>query len=116
LQVDRITFASPGFTDLAGVAAAIKEVREFLQFIIVHWSGREDRRLEREDRQIALAEKRLDLLRSVSELERDIPGRSVDFSRLLGLKQLGLPNIDPILLAIEDQRVVGVQNTDEDPT
>lgn len=114
LKVERISFASPGFTDLAGVAAAIHEMREFLQFAIVHLTGKEDRQLDRDERRIDLAQKRVDLLRSVSELEREFPGRYADMSRLFGVRVPGLPDIDPILSAIEDKRVVGVEKGKED--
>jgi hypothetical protein len=115
LKVERISFASPGFTDLAGLAAAIREVREFIQFVIHHLSTREDRTLERAERRLSLAQKRVDLLRSVADLDRDYPGRHSEMSRLFGVKQPGLPDIDPIIHAIEDQRLVGVIDIDKDP-
>jgi hypothetical protein len=113
LKVKRIEFASPGFTDLAGIAAAIREVREFMQFVIQHMSGKEDRSLDREDRRLSLAQKRVDLLRAVADLERDHPGRYIEMSRLFGVREPGLPDIDPIISAIEDQRVKDIGESDD---
>jgi hypothetical protein len=113
LKVEKISFASPGFTDLAGVAAAIRELREFMQFVITHVSTREDRGIERESKRIELAQKRVDLLRAAATLESDFPERFELSARLFGINQPGIPNIDPIIEAISEQRVTRIEKLDD---
>ncbi len=52
LQIRRIEFASPGFIDIAGVGTAIGHVKDFIQFIIQHWSDRTYRKLRDEEKSL----------------------------------------------------------------
>lgn len=112
LEVQRIQFASPGFTDLAGIAAAIKEVREFIQFLINHFSTSEDRKLDREMKGLEIQEKKLDLLRKLADLPDILPGKAEDLEALVGVRSARLPNIDPIINGVIEGRIVGCENVE----
>ena len=114
LQVRRIQFGSPGFTDLAGIGALTRELREFVQFLIVHFRDSEDRKLSREERRIRIAQARLELLekfRSVRAHQRDddpflISAAVSEF--------LDIPKFEEIGNAIMDGRITDLLETDEE--
>lgn len=112
LEVRQTKFASPGFTDLVGIAAAVREVREFFQFIITHVSSREDRRLDRALKQIEIQERKVQLLRTLYEMPDIPPGRMEGIDALLGVRNAQLPNIDPIIDGAIEGRIVGCKEVD----
>jgi hypothetical protein len=67
LSIVRISLASPGFTDIAGVAAVIRELRLFLEFLIGLYVNRNDRELDREQRRIELERVRRSVLAGETE-------------------------------------------------
>ena len=116
LRVEWIKFASPGFTDLAGLGAVIKEVREFLQFLINKILEREDRHLSRQRQRLEIAKlkrERLNELASMSD-HADIPS---GVEHLLGLKKVNTPDIDPIIRGVLEGRITGLGDvaTDDCP-
>ena len=116
LRVTRIKYASPGFTDLAGLGAVIRELREFLQFLIDRALERRSRLLAEEKQAIEVAKAKLELIQDLTERVRD--GRiPPDAIRLLGLKSLGIPDIDPIIGGVLDGRITGIGDVpaDDDP-
>lgn len=110
LEVEAIQFASPGFTDLTGIAAAVKELREFMQFVITHISERGDRRLDRELKQLDIQERKLDLLRKLSELPEIPPGKADQMKAIMSVRNAQLPDIDPIIDGVIEERVVGCKS------
>ncbi|MCE8420154.1 hypothetical protein LZ190_15840 [Rhodovulum sulfidophilum] len=62
LQIKRMSYASPGCIDFVGLGKALEQIRLFLEFLIEHCASRNDRELDREERKIQLAQKRLELL------------------------------------------------------
>lgn len=118
LEVEQITFASPGFTDLVGIAAAVRELREFIQFLITHLSTGEDRKLAREQTKLEIAEKKLELLKRLEEFPDLSPSGLEARRALLGVRSTQLPEIDPIIDAVIEGRVVGckrIETKAEDP-
>ncbi|WP_417266804.1 hypothetical protein [Celeribacter baekdonensis] len=114
LQVAKVQFASPGFTDLVGIAAAMREIREFLQFLIKFASEHSDRRLSRERSKIELTEAKLRLLERLYELEDRYGTRvPLEAEKHFGLKSKGLPNLDPLIEAAIEGRITAVGDTDD---
>lgn len=64
LQVDRISFASPGSMDVTGIGKAFEQVSKFIL-------GVADRFIAREDRELAREEKRQDILaKKIKNIEK----------------------------------------------
>ena len=114
LQVASIRFASPGFTDLLGISAALRELRELIQFILTHISAGPKRRLEREAMQLEIATAKVDLLRKLLELPEMPPGRADEVRAILGVRGAQLPDIDPIIAGVLDMRIVGCKSVAPD--
>ena len=116
LRVTRIKYASPGFTDLAGLGAVIREVREFLQFVIDRYLERRTRQSAHERQSLEIAKLKLELIQELTERSQD--GRiPLGAHQLLGLKSLEVPDIDPIIKGIVDGRITGIGDVaaDDDP-
>jgi hypothetical protein len=113
LRVTRVEFASPGFTDIAGLAAIVHEIREFVQFCIEHCASREDRKLARDIKRLEIAKLRLDLLKEFEarriESPRSLPSGAAE---LLGLSKMEVPDIDPLLEAVLDGRLTGASEAE----
>ncbi|MCP1850276.1 MULTISPECIES: hypothetical protein [unclassified Bradyrhizobium] len=58
-QVRQVSFASPGFADIAGLGSIVKEVRLFISGIIDKWVASEDRKIARDSARQDVLEKRL---------------------------------------------------------
>jgi hypothetical protein len=84
-------------------------LREFIQFLIVHFRDRESRKLDQEERRIKLAAARLELLEKYWDLRRT--GREGDpmFEIAKVSEFLDIPKFDELANAIMDGRVVSVQ-------
>ncbi len=67
LRVVRFEFQSPGSFDLLGAAKVVEQIRIFLEFLINLFARRNDRKLELEERKVALAERRLLVLARLRE-------------------------------------------------
>ncbi|MEM9320588.1 MAG: hypothetical protein AAGA70_16510 [Pseudomonadota bacterium] len=115
LDVRRIEFASPGFTDLAGLAAAMREIRELLQFVISHAASRKDRKLKREREQLEILRLKLELFEKLHSIEEEF-GRPmpVGAERHLGLRSTSMPDLDPLLDAALDGRLTKAENAEEE--
>ena len=116
IEVRKIAYGSRGFTDLAGLGVLVRELREFVQFLIVHFREREDRKLDREERRIAIAGARLGLLiqlRKQRELSRSGEEEVLleHFSKVAEFAEL--PSIDEIAEAIFDNRLLGAEVLDD---
>lgn len=113
LRVTRVEFASPGFTDIAGLAAIVREIREFVQFCIEHCASSDDRKLARDQKRLENAKLRIDLLKELEtrhlDFPRSIPPGAAD---LLGLSKMEVPDIDPLLEAILSGRLTSVSEID----
>jgi hypothetical protein len=114
IRVRTIQYGSPGFTDLVGLGALTKELREFLQFLILHFREREDRKLTREERRIQITRARLDLMEKLMEIRKSgsrdgLLERSASSSEFLEL-----PKFDEIALAITEGRLTDVLEIDDD--
>lgn len=116
LLVKQIKYASPGFTDLAGLAAAMKEIRELIQFLITHWSERTDRKLSRQKNKLEIAKLRLELLERAYSIESQYGSRMpFDAEKYFGIKSNDLPDIDPLIDAVINDRLVGIENDSKEP-
>lgn len=60
LRVERISYASPGATDLAGFAGVVGHIKDFILRIVEFWGGREQRRLQNQRLEIENERMRLD--------------------------------------------------------
>lgn len=115
LQVKRIAYGSPGFTDIAGLASAMREIRELFQFLITHWSGREDRKIERQRASLEVANMRLEVLARIADLEREYgPEVPLGAERYFGLKRKDLPEVDALIEAVTSGRLKGVEDEAEE--
>ena len=99
LNVSKIQYASPGFTDLAGFGAILSEIRQFLEFLITHISQREDRQLERKA-------KKLELLKAKIEIAREL--QNSDLSQT-ATKLIETDDVDSLFEAIYDGRLTKVE-------
>ncbi|MCP3369651.1 hypothetical protein [Bradyrhizobium cajani] len=59
LHVARIQFASPGFTDLAGIGKVIGEIRRFVMAIVERYDAKEDRALARAEKEQTVISKKI---------------------------------------------------------
>ena len=109
LRVQRIKYGSPGFTDLVGMGALVREVRELIQFLIVHFREVADRKQDRELRQLQIAKAKLEILEAFQQIRAgEKPQESLGslklFSEVADFSDL--PDFDAIAEAIFDGRVV----------
>ncbi|MEL7214247.1 MAG: hypothetical protein AAGK92_16405 [Pseudomonadota bacterium] len=113
LTINKVQFASPGSTDLAGVAAALREMREFIQFVITKWMERPDRKLERDKKEVEIALLKVNLLKELQSVSNDsqasIPSGALE---MMHLKDKRLPNIDGLIEAIVEDRITSVEELD----
>ena len=114
LEVRSVSYSSPGFTDLVGLAAALREIREFLQYLITFVSERGKRKSAEERDKLEIASMKLELLKRLYDLEQDY-GRTIplDAEKHLGIKSKDLPDIDPLIRAALDRRITEVSNPDD---
>ncbi len=117
MRVRTIRFGSKGFTDLIGFGEALKEIRELIQFLIVHWREREDRDLERKMKHAELLKAELALIEEFDRIQRDRDRdgttRRFDISALMS-KFSALPDLTALNEAIRDGRIVGADLLDGD--
>ena len=71
LQLRRFMYASPGSFDLLGAAKIIEQIRLFLEYLINLWIARNDRRLDREERHVELAQRKLELIEKIKAVQPD---------------------------------------------
>ncbi|NDU99947.1 hypothetical protein [Pseudoroseicyclus tamaricis] len=114
LQVIRIKYSSPGFTDLAGIAAVVRELRELIQFIIKLWVERKDRELDRKQRDIEIASLKLEFLQKFKSFTEEDPTPSGQVLRSFQREEGQLPNIDALFEAVIDGRIVGASDPEEE--
>jgi hypothetical protein len=67
LEIIRIDYSSPGFTDFAGIGKAVEQVRLFIQYVIDLSVWREHRRIEIAQREAELAQLELEMERVEQE-------------------------------------------------
>ncbi|MEM9638209.1 MAG: hypothetical protein AAGA94_11230 [Pseudomonadota bacterium] len=115
LKVGAIRYGSKGFTDLVGLGAILKEVREFLQFMIMHFREKADRELSHEQKRIEIAHARLKLLQVLQEVRMskdieplELTAQMIEFSEL--------PEFEAVANAIMEGRLseAEILNEDED--
>jgi hypothetical protein len=104
LTVVSINFASPGFTDLAGFGAILSEVRQFLEFLIEKVVHREDRRLDRELKQLDIIQQKIAIAKELSA-----SSRSQSVTKLIEVKE-----VDALIDAIASGRLTKVELIGED--
>lgn len=115
LRVRRIEFGSKGFTDLLGAAALIGELRTFVEFLIVHFREMPDRKLERQERQIAIADAKLELMKKMLHLRKETRLHESDFEFAAQISEfVDMPGFEAVAEAIMDKRVLRVEQMDED--
>jgi hypothetical protein len=113
LAVRRIQYASPGFTDLVGLGALTRELREFLQFLIVHFREREDRKLARDEQRIRIARARLELLEHFAKMRKELVIEGPLASSASVSEFLELPKFDSIAVAIMEGRITHLTEIDD---
>ena len=114
IRVRRIQYASPGFTDLVGLGALTRELRELLQFLIIHFREREDRKLSRQEKRLQIARARLELLEKFAELRRSgLTDHPLSLSASVE-QYLELPKFDRLAEAIIEDRLTGAEEVPDD--
>lgn len=108
LEVKRLEVASAGFTELVGLAAAMRKIRELIRFLITHASNRQDRLLDRRQKEIEIARQRLSLLTEVEKhrLEHRILA-DYDADDPKGTKRDAFPDLTPLIDAVFKERITG---------
>jgi hypothetical protein len=90
-KVEKISFASPGFADLAGIGTVVKEIRLFIIEIIDRVSAREDREIARDSAKQDVIEKRIKNARDLVELANKVginePTKQILVSAILEVDQ-----------------------------
>ncbi len=93
----------------------MREIRELIQFLITHWSKRKDRKIEREKREFEVAKLKIEMLEKFMEFQNAHGSRiPIGAERHFGLERNAFPNMDALIEAIIDERLIGVDNDDED--
>ena len=111
LSVTKVQFSSPGFTDLAGIAAAMRELRELIQYLIKFVSEREDRALSRDRARLEITVAKVELLHRLLAIEEEYGSKISPLAQpLLGLRRGDLPDIDPLISAVLEGRVTAVSS------
>lgn len=72
LRVVRLEYNSPGEIDLLGIGKVVEQIRLFLQFLIKEYMSRNDRHLDRAERQIEIVGRLVDLLKKDPDLHSDL--------------------------------------------
>jgi hypothetical protein len=93
LSVKQIKFASPGFSDLVGLAGVVREIRMFVMDVADRFIAAPDRALAREDKhqtimtkKLANAERLLKLSNKVGldpDMQRDLIRRALETDRYI---------------------------------
>lgn len=96
LYLSRFSYASPGSFDVLGAAKIIEQIRLFLEFLINLWIARNDRRLDRDERHLELAHRKLELIQKIQAMQPE----TIDFI------ENGASN--PILGAVLQGKITGV--------
>jgi hypothetical protein len=117
LRVEKIQYGSPGFTDLVGLGAAIRELREFIQFLIIHFREKRSRELSNEQRQIELTNAKLELLLKLRKIRSE--GALTDKDQALSniaenIDFSDLPDFAEIASAILEGRLISAENFDSE--
>lgn len=105
LQVRRINYASPGFSDLAGIGAVIGHVKEFILKLIERRDVRRKRQLDEERVALENDQLRIENARKYVALARDLGYSETEIRFLVAhvdRKQ------DTLLRLIEQQKLRGV--------
>jgi hypothetical protein len=107
LRLRRIEFASPGFTDVAGLAKSVKYVGEFLIKIIELNMTRKDRELERQKKAIQIQKEKLRLCRDLIKLGQE--ANSIGFNSQ-EIANFVLDRTDQVLIPlIEEKKIKGFE-------
>mmetsp|Transcript_23602 Transcript_23602/g.41810 ORF Transcript_23602/g.41810 Transcript_23602/m.41810 type:complete len:173 (-) Transcript_23602:191-709(-) len=109
LNVRRIEYASPGFTDLAGFGAILSEIRQFLEFLITHIGERKQRQLDLEHQQVDLEHKKLELQKTKLEVINALETSNLNQS---AAKLVEIQDVTVLIEAIEDGRLTKVELVD----
>lgn len=104
IQITRLSFASPGFTDLAGVGKILEQLRLFCEFCITKVLERNDRKLENEEKKLRLEVLRQHLL--ASPLPEGLQPHMKDF--------LKSPQADSFVRSIAEGRLNSIESIDDD--
>jgi hypothetical protein len=109
IRVLSVQYGSPGFTDLMGVGAIIKELRSFLEFLILHFREGADRKLSREEKEIEILKLKLQLLEGLERMRKgSSEGDEIKaFERLVSVAEN--PEIEALCKAILDKRIAHVE-------
>jgi hypothetical protein len=109
LEVRRISYASPGFTDLAGVGTVVGHIKDFIIKLIERRDSRRQRELNDERAALENDRIRLENARNFVALGRDLGYSETDL-RLLAAhvdkKQ------EPLVRLIQQQKLRGVSTPD----
>ncbi|MGR3342650.1 MAG: hypothetical protein ACU0DI_05390 [Paracoccaceae bacterium] len=109
LIVSKIQFGSPGFTDLAGAGAVLREVRLFVQYIIDHCSSKKERNLAIQSKQIKNANLMFELAEKI-----EASNSPNDIGVQLIKQFLNRPELQNIISAVVDKRIISVEESNED--
>lgn len=107
LEVRRIRYASPGFSDLAGVGVVIGHIKEFILKLVERRDSRRQRELNEERASLENDRIRLENARSFVALGRDLGYSESDLRFLMAhvdRKQ------EPLIRLIEQQKLQGVSS------
>ena len=99
LEILKISYASPGFCDLAGIGKVVEQLRIFLQFIIEFKSNRHIKELDLEERRIAIRERKLQTI--VYAKQNNLLKESVFIEN---------HGADNLLRLVDDGQIVGVKS------
>jgi len=83
LQIRKIKYGSPGFSDLAGAGEAIGHIKDFVLKIIEHWVARRQTNLENEERELKNQKLRIENAREFVQLAKDCGYTEAETRRLL---------------------------------
>lgn len=101
LSLARLNYNSPGFADFAGVGKVVEQLRLLVEFIINHFEGKNARQLEEQGMAMDLAQKRLDLIQQMREMNPKFAEYLDDEGQEL-------------LASILDRRVIGIEARDDE--
>jgi hypothetical protein len=100
LTIRRIDYASPGIKDFLGIGEVLKQVREFVQFVIELYTNREQRNLQNNAQRIENARKFVQLRLESARADAEID--SIENNGLAGLVDHGTQTI---LRLVEEKKI-----------
>lgn len=110
LEVRRINYASPGFSDLAGIGSVIGHLKDFILKLLERHDSRRQRELSEERAALENDRIRIENARNFVALARDLGYSETDVRMLMAYvdrKQ------EPLVRLVEQQKLRGVSKPDD---